>query len=214
MSTAPTNHLFWHDASVTQSDREALLGQKGALIWFTGLSASGKSTLANATALALHRQNKLTFVLDGDNIRQGLNKNLGFSPEDREENIRRIAELGRLFTHAGVITLTAFISPYQKDRDLARHLIAPDRFIEVHVDAAIQTCEQRDQKGLYKKARAGEIAEFTGITAPYEVPSNPEIHLDADTLTIEQGRDRILAFLKEKGIVPVQTPNTGFSFRH
>lgn len=195
MSTDHTKNLYWHDASVTTADRETLIGQKGTLIWFTGLSASGKSSLANATALALHQQNKLTYVLDGDNIRQGLNKNLGFSPEDREENIRRIAELGKLFTDAGIITLTAFISPYQKDRDLARNLVPPDRFIEIYVDASIQTCETRDQKGLYKKARAGEIADFTGITAPYEAPLNPEIHLDTDTLTVEQGRNQIMDFL-------------------
>lgn len=202
MNTDHTTHLFWHDASVTNKAREALLGQKGALIWFTGLSASGKSTLANALALALHRENKLTFVLDGDNIRQGLNKNLGFSPEDRKENIRRIAQVGKLFTDAGVITLTAFISPYQKDRNLARSLVAPGRFIEVYVDASVPTCEHRDPKGLYKKARSGELPEFTGITAPYETPSHPEIHLDADTLTIEQEKDLIMNFLKERRIIP------------
>ena len=194
-------NLYWHDASVSRDEREALLGQKGVLLWFTGLSSSGKSTLANATALALHQQGKLTFVLDGDNIRQGLNRNLGFSPGDREENIRRIAEVAKLFTDAGVITMTAFISPYRKDRDLARQLIAPDRFIEVYVDASVHTCEKRDQKGLYKKARAGEIREFTGISAPYDPPLNPEIHLDANTITIDQGRDQILAFLKKREVV-------------
>ncbi len=194
-------HLYWHTASVSNLDREALLGQKGAMIWFTGLSASGKSTLANATALALHGYRKLTFVLDGDNIRQGLNQNLGFSPGDREENIRRIAHVGKLFTDAGIIVLTAFISPYQKDRDLARILTAPGRFIEVHVDASVPTCENRDQKGLYQKARAGEIPEFTGVSAPYEAPENPEIRIDANSLTIDQGRDQILAFLKDRGFV-------------
>ena len=188
-------NLYWHNPSIAKKDREALLGQKGALIWLTGLSASGKSTLANAAALSLHRQGKLTFVLDGDNIRQGLNKNLGFSPGDREENIRRIAELGKLFTDAGIITFTAFISPYQKDRELARHIVAPGRFIEVYVDASVETCEQRDPKGLYKKARSGKLAEFTGITAPYEPPLNPELHLDANNTTIDQGRDRILSVL-------------------
>ena len=194
-------NLYWHKASVSSLDREALLGQKGILIWFTGLSASGKSTLANATALALHRNRKLTFVLDGDNIRQGLNKNLGFSPRDREENIRRIAQVGKLFADAGVIVLTAFISPYRRDRDLARQLMAPGRFIEVHVDALVQTCEKRDPKGLYQKARTGEIAEFTGITAPYEPPENPEIRIDANTLTIDQGRDQILTFLEDRDLV-------------
>lgn len=203
MGTDQTKNLYWHDASISNMDRETLLGQKGVLIWFTGLSASGKSTLANATALALHQKSKLTFVLDGDNIRQGLNKNLGFSPEDREENIRRIAELGKLFIDAGIITMTAFISPYRKDRDLARNLVAPDRFIEVYVDATVQTCEKRDPKGLYKKAREGKIAEFTGITAPYEVPSKPEIHLNANILTVEQGRDQILLFLNKHGIISV-----------
>ena len=198
-----TKNLYWHDTSVSNADRESLLGQKGVLIWLTGLSASGKSTLANATALALHQQSKLTFVLDGDNVRQGLNKNLGFSPEDREENIRRIAEMGKLFTEAGIITMTAFISPYRKDRDLARTLLAPDRFVEVYVDASVQTCEERDPKGLYKKARAGKIAEFTGITAPYEPPSNPEVHVDANILTVEQERDQLLKFLQDRRIIPV-----------
>lgn len=194
------HNLYWHNTSISKEDREKLLGQKGTLIWFTGLSASGKSTLANATALSLHRQGKLTFVLDGDNIRQGLNKNLGFSPGDRQENIRRIAELGKLFSDAGIITLTAFISPYQKDRDLARQLMAKQRFVEIYVDASVETCEKRDPKGLYKKAREGKIGEFTGITAPYEPPANPELHLDANTITIDQGRDQILAFLKSRGI--------------
>lgn len=201
MSPHTDENLHWHDISVSKADRENLLGQKGMIIWFTGLSASGKSTLANHTALMLHKLGKLTYVLDGDNIRHGLNKNLGFSPRDREENIRRISEVGKLFTDAGIITLTAFISPYRKDRDAARRLMEKDRFIEVFVDASIDTCEKRDHKGLYQKARMGQIPDFTGISAPYEPPRNPEIHLKADTLTIQQETDEILSFLIRNRVI-------------
>jgi len=194
-------NITWHQHAVSREDREALLKQKGVLIWFTGLSASGKSTVANELTYELHQKGALTYVLDGDNIRHGLNKNLGFSPEDRAENIRRISEVGKLFADAGLITTTAFISPYRKDRDYARELLGKGRFIEVFVKASIDTCEQRDPKGLYKKAKNGEIKEFTGISAPYEEPLQPEIILDADTMTVEEEVNTVLDYLKEKAII-------------
>ena len=170
MAQQKATNITWHEATVTAEDREKLLNQKGCVIWFTGLSGSGKSTLANAVEYVLHQQNHHTYVLDGDNVRHGLNKNLGFSPEDREENIRRIGEVAKLFADAGTIVMTAFISPYRDDRDTARALIADGRFVEVFVECPLEVCEERDTKGLYKKARAGEIKEFTGISAPYESP--------------------------------------------
>jgi len=201
MNKQKATNITWHEHLVSREARETLLKQKGVLIWFTGLSASGKSTVANELVYRLHEMGKLTYVLDGDNIRHGLNKNLGFSPEDREENIRRISEVGNLFADAGLITTTAFISPYRKDRDFARELLGDGRFIEVFVKASIDTCEQRDPKGLYKKAKSGEIKEFTGISAPYEEPLKPEIVLDADTMTIEEEVKAVLDYLEEKGIV-------------
>ncbi|MDQ1353504.1 MAG: Adenylyl-sulfate kinase [Acidobacteriota bacterium] len=201
MTKQKATNITWHEHTVSLADREALLKQKGVLLWFTGLSASGKSTVANEVTYRLHQEEKLTYVLDGDNIRHGLNKNLGFSPEDREENIRRISEVGKLFADAGVITTTAFISPYRKDRDNARKLLGDGRFIEIFVKASIDTCEQRDPKGLYKKAKNGEIKEFTGISAPYEEPLNPEIILDADTMTIDQEVRIVLDYLEEKKII-------------
>lgn len=201
MNEQKATNITWHEHKVTRAEREALLNQKGVLLWFTGLSASGKSTVANELVHRLHEMGKLTYVLDGDNIRHGLNKNLGFSPEDREENIRRISEVGNLFADAGLVTTTAFISPYRKDRDFARELLGNGRFIEVFVKATIETCEQRDPKGLYKKAKNGEIKEFTGISAPYEEPLNAEIVLEADTMTIEEEVEAVIDYLKEKGIV-------------
>lgn len=201
MTDQKATNITWHEHLVSHEDREKLLGQKGALLWFTGLSASGKSTVANEVAYQLHKMGKLTYVLDGDNIRHGLNKNLGFSPEDREENIRRISEVGNLFADAGLITTTAFISPYRKDRDYARELLGNGRFVEVFVKASIEVCEQRDPKGLYKKAKSGEIKEFTGISAPYEEPLKAEVVLDADTMTIEEEVKVVLDYLKEAGII-------------
>lgn len=201
MTDRKATHITWHDHTVSRQDREELLGQSGALLWFTGLSASGKSTVANALTCRLHQMSKLTYVLDGDNIRHGLNKNLGFSPEDRKENIRRIAEVGRLFVDAGLIATTAFISPYREDRDSARALIGSERFVEIFVKASLETCRQRDPKGLYEKAMRGEIKEFTGISAPYEEPLNPEITLDADTLTVEEEVEQIIRYLKEQKII-------------
>lgn len=201
MNQQKATNIVWHEHAVSHEDREKLLNQKGALLWFTGLSASGKSTVANEVAFQLHQARKLTYVLDGDNIRHGLNKNLGFSPQDREENIRRISEVGNLFADAGLITTTAFISPYRKDRDFARELLGQGRFIEIFVKASIETCEQRDPKGLYKKAKSGEIKEFTGISAPYEEPINAEIILDADDMSIEEEVKTVIDYLKEKNII-------------
>lgn len=201
MAEQKATNVVWHEHLVTREDREKLLNQKGTLLWFTGLSASGKSTIANEVASRLFKTGKLTYVLDGDNVRHGLNKNLGFSPEDREENIRRISEVGNLFVDSGVITTTAFISPYRKDRDYAREILGEGRFIEIFVKASIDTCEARDPKGLYKKAKSGEIKEFTGISAPYEEPLKPEITLDADTQTIEEEVETVINYLKENKVI-------------
>ncbi|HSJ98785.1 MAG TPA: adenylyl-sulfate kinase, partial [Myxococcota bacterium] len=176
-----------------------LLGQKGVTIWLTGLSGSGKSTVAVAAEEALVRRGRLAYVLDGDNVRHGLNKNLGFSPADRTENIRRIGEVAKLFTDAGVIVFTSFISPYRADRDLVRSIHDPGRFVEAYVSASVETCESRDVKGLYKKARAGEIPEFTGISAPYEAPERPELVLDTNRQTVEESVGELISFLDEKG---------------
>ena len=202
MAQQKATNITWHEAAVTVEDREKLLNQKGCVIWFTGLSGSGKSTLANAVGQVLHQQQHHTYVLDGDNVRHGLNKNLGFSPADREENIRRIGEVAKLFADAGTIVLTAFISPYRTDRDQARALIADGRFVEVFVDCPLEVCEERDTKGLYKKARAGEIKEFTGISAPYEPPLNPEVTVNTAALSIEECAQAVVTVLIKAGLVP------------
>ena len=202
MAEQKATNITWHEATVTAEDREKLLNQKGCVIWFTGLSGSGKSTLANAVEQVLHQQRHHTYVLDGDNVRHGLNKNLGFSPEDREENIRRIGEVAKLFADAGTIVMTAFISPYCADRDQARALIAEDRFVEVFVDCPLNVCEERDTKGLYKKARAGEIKEFTGISAPYEPPLNPEVTVNTAALSIEECAQAVVEALVKVGLLP------------
>ena len=186
MAEQKATNITWHEANIVQKDREQLLNQKGCVIWFTGLSGSGKSTLALEVESKLYQRGHLTYVLDGDNIRHGLNKNLGFSPEDREENIRRIGEVAKLFADAGVIAMTAFISPYRTDRDNARDLLEEGRFVEVFVDCPLEVCEARDTKGLYQKARAGEIKEFTGISAPYEEPSQPELTVNTDDQNLEE----------------------------
>ncbi|MEW5723251.1 MAG: adenylyl-sulfate kinase [Thermodesulfobacteriota bacterium] len=196
-----TDEVYWHHGAITRRNREQLNGHRGFTIWFTGLSAAGKSTLAVATEEALYRRHCRTFILDGDNVRHGLNKNLGFSPEDREENIRRIGEVARLFREAGVINLTAFISPYRKDRLNARTLSGADDFIEVFVDCPLPVCEERDPKGVYKKARAGEIKEFTGISAPYEPPEEPEIHLRTDLWSVEECVEKIMSYLARHGYI-------------
>ncbi len=202
MTEQKATNITWHHGAVTREDREKLLKQKGVVIWFTGLSASGKSTIAHTVEEKLYDRGILTYVLDGDNIRHGLNKNLGFSPEDRAENIRRIGEVGKLFADAGIITMTAFISPYRADRDQARKLHEPGRFIEIFVDAPLNVLEDRDPKGLYKKARAGQISEFTGISAPYEAPENPEIHLDTSTMDVEQCAEAVIRYLEQHEIIP------------
>ncbi len=202
MSTQPkSKNLTWHHGKLTAEQRQEALGQKGAVIWLTGLSASGKSTVAREVELALIENGINAYVLDGDNIRHGLNSNLGFSPEDRKENIRRIGEVAKLFCEANVVTLTAFISPYKADRDLARKLVPPGQFFEIYCAATVEDCEKRDPKGLYKKARAGEIPEFTGISAPYEAPDKPELVLHTGKETLEESTKKVLELLQEKGII-------------
>jgi adenylylsulfate kinase len=191
--------ITWHAGHVGRADRERLLGQRGVTVWLTGLSGSGKSTIAVAAEALLLQRGRLAYVLDGDNIRHGLNRDLGFSPEDRTENIRRIAEVAKLFTDAGVIVLTSFISPYRSDRDAARALFADGDFHEVYVAASLETCEGRDTKGLYQKARAGKIPEFTGISAPYEAPERPELVLDTNHEKVEESVAHLVRHLEETG---------------
>ena len=199
MAEQKATNITWHEHHVSKSERNQLKGHKGALLWFTGLSACGKSAVANMVDHLLHSMNKHTYVLDGDNVRHGLNKNLGFSAEDRAENIRRIGEVAKLFVDSSHITLTAFISPYRKDRDQARELLDDGEFIEVFVDASLETCEARDPKGLYKKARAGEIKGFTGIDDPYEAPEKPELRLDSDNKDIDTLAKEVVSYLESKG---------------
>ncbi|MEZ6063385.1 MAG: adenylyl-sulfate kinase [Planctomycetaceae bacterium] len=199
MAEQKATNVTWHDHSVTREERQKLNRHKGVVLWFTGLSGCGKSTVANAVDRMLHDAGRHTFVLDGDNIRMGLNKNLGFSPEDRVENIRRIGEVAKLFADSGVIVSTAFISPYREDRDKVRALLPQGEFLEVYVKASLETCESRDPKGLYKKARAGEIKGFTGIDAPYEEPTAAEITLDSDSKGIEELANEVIAHLNKNG---------------
>jgi adenylylsulfate kinase len=203
MTIQKATNITWHDGAIIKPDRERLLQQKGVVIWFTGLSSSGKSTIARAVEERLFERGHLSYVLDGDNIRHGLNKNLGFSPEDREENIRRIGEVAKLFADAGLITMTAFISPYRKDRDRNRELLKEGEFIEVFVKVSLDVAEKRDPKGLYKKARTGEIKEFTGISAPYEEPLKAELILDTDKLDLTQCQDAVIRYLVENGIIDI-----------
>ncbi len=203
MADQKATNVHWHDHRVSSDDRKKLKGQKSCVLWFTGLSGSGKSTIANTVDHKLAEMGKHTYLLDGDNIRMGLNKNLGFSAEDRSENIRRIGEVSKLFSDAGLITLTAFISPYKEDRDTVRELLTEGEFIEVYVDASLETCEARDPKGLYKKARAGEIKGFTGIDAPYEAPEKAELVLDSNSKEIDDLADEVIAFLESKGYLSV-----------
>jgi adenylylsulfate kinase len=197
VSTSKSTNITWHEGQVSRDDRQALLAQRGCTIWLTGLSGSGKSTIAVAAEKALNERGRLTYILDGDNIRHGLNTNLGFSPEDRTENIRRIGEVSRLFTDAGIIVFTSFISPYRADRDAAREIMGDGDFIEVWVQASVETCEGRDVKGLYKKARAGEIPEFTGISAPYEEPLKAELILDTNGHGVDQSVAELVAYLEK-----------------
>ncbi|MGI6461879.1 MAG: adenylyl-sulfate kinase [Candidatus Hydrogenedentales bacterium] len=201
MTDIKSKNITWHESNIAKEDREKLNGHKAVVLWFTGLSGSGKSTLALAVEQVLYKKDCRTIVLDGDNIRHGLNKNLGFSPEDREENIRRIGEVAKLFTQAGVIALTAFISPYRADRDKVRALLKDGEFVEIYLKCAIEVCESRDVKGLYKKARAGEIKEFTGISAPYEEPLQAELVIDTGVETLEDSVQKVLAHLQNRGII-------------
>jgi adenylylsulfate kinase len=215
-------NITWHDQSVSRSEREKLNGHKGCVIWFTGLSASGKSTVANTVDRKLYQRRMSSYLLDGDNVRYGLNAGpdilkklhgdhfserfgLGFSAEDREENIRRIGAVANLFCDAGIITLTAFISPYRRDRDRVRATLNEGDFIEIFVDTPIEICEQRDPKGLYKKVRAGEIKGFTGIDDPYEAPANPELRLDGGAKSADTLADEVIAHLEKVGVIPVLT---------
>jgi adenylylsulfate kinase len=204
MAEQKSTHITWHGGQIGRPEREAVLGQRGVTIWLTGLSGSGKSTVAVAVEAELVKRGKLAYVLDGDNVRHGLNKNLGFSPADRTENIRRIAEVAKLFTDCGVLAFTSFISPYRADRAAARALFADGDFIEVFVSADVATCEGRDPKGLYKQARAGKIPEFTGISAPYEAPEKPELLLDTAEQSIEQSVAELLGYLEGKGYIGAQ----------
>jgi len=202
MGEQKATNIVWHQGAVTRADRERLNGHRGATVWFTGLSGSGKSTIAVALEKALWERGVHAFVLDGDNVRHGLNKNLGFSPADRTENIRRIGEVAKLFADAGIVALTAFISPYRADRDQVRALMQPGDFVEVMVACPLEVCEQRDVKGLYQKARAGQIPEFTGISAPYEPPLSPEITLRTDAQSVEESARQVISYLEQRGIVP------------
>ena len=192
-----SSHIIYHQATVTKQKRNKLNNHSSLVLWFTGLSGSGKSTLAHALEEKLFQMDCRTFVLDGDNIRHGLNSNLDFSIVDRSENIRRISEVSKLMVEAGLIVMTAFISPFKKDRNLARVLISNDNFIEIYCKASLEICEKRDVKGLYKKARAGEIKNYTGIDSPYEAPENPEIVIDTDKETLDESVYKILKFLEE-----------------
>lgn len=195
------NNIVWHNHKITRAERAFNKNQKPCLLWFTGLSGSGKSTIANALDVALHERGYHTFLLDGDNVRHGLCKDLGFSDEDRVENIRRIGEVSKLFADAGLIVLSAFISPFASDRRLVRSLFPAGEFIEVFMDTPLDTCEDRDPKGLYQKARSGEIKHFTGIDSPYEAPERPEVRLDTSGMSVDQCVDRLISFLVERGLI-------------
>lgn len=193
--------IVWHTHKVTRAERAENKRQKPCLLWFTGLSGSGKSTIANALDVALHQRGYHTFLLDGDNVRHGLNRDLGFSDEDRIENIRRIGEVSKLFTDAGLIVLSAFISPFTSDRRMVRNLFPAGEFVEVFMDTPLATCEERDPKGLYEKARAGKIRDFTGIDSPYEAPERPEVRLDTSLMPVDECVDRLLRYLQQRELI-------------
>ncbi len=196
-----TENVIWHSATVTRERRRQLNGHQSFVLWFTGLSGSGKSTLAHAVEEHLHQAQCRTFVFDGDNVRHGLCSDLGFGEEDRKENIRRIGEMTRLFVEAGVIAMTAFISPFREERQRVRSLFAPGEFIEVYCDCSLEVCEERDVKGLYAKARAGLIPNYTGISSPYEAPGSPEIRVRTDQENLEQSIDHVLRYLRERKLI-------------
>lgn len=194
-------NIVWHNATITKEDRHRKNGHKSVILWYTGLSGAGKSTLANKVEEKLFERGYNTYVLDGDNIRMGLNKGLGFDAEARKENIRRIGEVAKLFVDAGVIVSTAFVSPYIADRDMVRALVKEGEFVEIYVAASLEVCEGRDTKGLYKKARAGEIKNFTGISDPYEAPVNPELTVDTGSQTLDESAEAVLNYLESKGYI-------------
>ena len=200
--TTPTTNIVWHPASVSRQDRAALRGHRSAILWFTGLSGSGKSTMANGVNGELHRRGVAGYVLDGDNMRHGLCRDLGFTDAHRVENIRRIGEVAKLFLDAGIITLTAFVSPFQADRDRARSLVTPGDFLEIYCAADLATCEQRDPKGLYAKARAGRIQHFTGLDSPYEPPQNPELVIRTGDCSLQEGIHQVLRALEQRQLIP------------
>ena len=203
MSDSHATNITWHDHRVSRDERAALKGHRSGILWFTGLSGAGKSTVANAVDTILNKRGFHTYLLDGDNVRHGLNKSLGFSAEDRAENIRRIGEVAKLMVDGGLITLTAFISPYRVDRDAVRELMTEGEFIEVYCKAALETCEGRDPKGLYKKARAGELKGFTGIDDPYEEPESPEIVLDAGTKDVPALAQDVVGYLEQRELLQI-----------
>ena len=198
-------NITWHEHGVPKSERARRKGQKPCILWFTGFSGSGKSTIANAVEVKLAEMGYHTYLLDGDNIRHGLNKDLGFSAEDRTENIRRIGEAAKLFVDAGIIVLTAFISPFRSDRQMVRDIVEENEFLEIFVDTPLDVCEDRDPKGLYAKARRGEIRDFTGIDSPYEPPVEPEVHLYPARESVEQSVERIVKGLEERGVLPASS---------
>lgn len=199
---APSSNTVWHHATVTRARREQLNGHRSALLWFTGLSGSGKSTLAHTVEEHLHQLGCHTFVFDGDNVRHGLCSDLGFTEEDRSENIRRIAEMGKLYVDAGMIALTAFISPMRQDRAFVRNLVGENDFIEIWCRCPLEVCEERDVKGLYRRARAGEIDHFTGISAPYEEPERADLIVDTDREELDESAARIISLLRDRGVIP------------
>jgi adenylylsulfate kinase len=202
MTAVKSTNITWHKPLVTQVDRDRRNGYKGVVLWFTGLPSSGKSTLAHQLERSLFEQGCNAYVLDGDNIRHRLNKDLGFTAEDRTENIRRISEVANLFSDAGIIVISAFISPYRRDRAQARSLNEPGRFFEVYCRCSLEACEKRDPKGLYRRARKGEVKDFTGVSAPYEEPEQPEIVVDTDKQSLDECVTRILRFLEKQGVIP------------
>ncbi len=203
--TGKATNIHWHEGNIKKEDRERLNNHRGVCVWFTGLSGSGKSTVAIEAEQLLFEKGVHTYVLDGDNIRHGLNKNLGFSPEDRSENIRRIGEVAKLFVDAGTVVMTAFISPYRNDRDNVRELLNSGDFVEVYIECDLDVCEQRDPKGLYKKARAGEIPNFTGISAPYEAPEKPELVVNTSKETdARKNAQKVVEYLEKKGYLKIK----------
>ncbi len=201
MSEPKSKNITWHGAEVSRGEREQILGQKGCVVWLTGLSGSGKSTITRRVEQKLLAKGVHPYVLDGDNVRHNLNKDLGFSPKDRTENIRRVGAVAQLFADAGIVCLTAFISPYRADRDTSRAMVDQGRFIEVFVNTSLEECERRDPKGLYKKARQGLIPEFTGVSAPYEEPEKAELVMTTEGKTVDESADEVIAYLRSRDIV-------------